>query len=74
MIFEGHYHEVDGTFRAELVVSPKFDLVAYLRSFPHAAYEREAQAEVRELVAVIVMRFRWSVTDSSSSDGTGAHV
>ncbi len=50
VIFEGRFAEADGAFEAELVVSPKFDLVAYLRSFPDAGRYREARAEVTEIV------------------------
>jgi hypothetical protein len=50
VILEGLYVESDGRFEAELVVTPKFDFISYLRSFPEPSRAREARAEVLELV------------------------
>jgi hypothetical protein len=49
VIYEGAFREVDGQFEIEVVVSPKFDLVGYLRSFHRAGRYREAQVEVLSL-------------------------
>lgn len=50
VLLEGSYCESEGTFEADLTVTPKFDLVDYLRSFAGPARYREALAEVRRLV------------------------
>ncbi|MGC9466981.1 MAG: radical SAM protein [Anaerolineae bacterium] len=50
VLFAGHYEEVEGQLEAGLVVSPKFDLVGYLKSFPDPRRYREGLAEVQELV------------------------
>jgi hypothetical protein len=49
VIFAGRYVEAHDVFRAELEVSPKFDLMAYVRSFPVSFRYREAVAEVCDL-------------------------
>jgi hypothetical protein len=49
VLFEGAFHEAAGVFHADLVVSPKFDLVDYLRSFPGPDRAREARVEVCNL-------------------------
>jgi len=50
VIFAGRFAETDGIVSAELQVSPKFDLLAYLRTFADFRRYREATAEVRDLV------------------------
>ncbi len=50
IIFAGRFSETDGRFSAELQVSPKFDLLAYLRTFSNFGRYREATVEVRDLV------------------------
>jgi hypothetical protein len=50
VLFEGLYVERDGRFEAELVVSPKFDFVDYMRSLSEPARAREVRVEVRDLV------------------------
>jgi hypothetical protein len=50
VLVEGIYVEREGRFEVELVVSPKFDLVDYLRALPGPSRFREARAEVLELV------------------------
>jgi hypothetical protein len=49
VIFAGEFQERDGRFQVEFVVSPKFDLVDYLRSFSDPGRYREAKAEVVDL-------------------------
>ncbi len=51
VLLAGGFQETDGYLDAELVVSPKFDLVGYLRSFPDPARYREARAEVCHLAS-----------------------
>ena len=50
VLLEGRYVERDGCFEAELVVTPKFDLVDYLRSFAEPLHVGDVRAEVLELV------------------------
>lgn len=49
VLFEGSFREVEGRFEIEVVVSPKFDLVDYLRSFSTPGRYREARVEVVSL-------------------------
>ncbi len=49
VLFEGNFREVEGRYEIEVVVSPKFDLVDYLRSFSTPGRYREARVEVVSL-------------------------
>ncbi len=49
VLFEGSFSQTDGRFDLDLVVSPKFDLVDYLKSFTEAGRYREAHVEVVQL-------------------------
>ncbi|MGD1991667.1 MAG: radical SAM protein [Anaerolineae bacterium] len=49
ILFEGRYEEVDDGYRMDLVVSPKFDLLAFLRAFEVAERYRLADVAVSEL-------------------------
>jgi hypothetical protein len=49
VLFQGRYEEVDDRYRIELQVSPKFDLLGYLRSFGVPERYRRAEVAVSEL-------------------------
>jgi hypothetical protein len=49
VLFQGRYEEVDDRYRIELQVSPKFDLLGYLRSFGAPERYRRAEVAVSEL-------------------------
>jgi len=49
VLFEGKFSETDGRFDLDLVVSPKFDVVDYLKSFAEPGRYREARIEVTQL-------------------------
>ena len=50
VLFEGMYEQTADHFVADLVVSPKFDLLGYLRSFEGPDRGRQARVAVSELV------------------------
>jgi radical SAM superfamily enzyme YgiQ (UPF0313 family) len=52
VLFDGEFEEVDGQFKARLVVGPKFDLLGFLRSFPQPERYRNAE--------VVVSALKWS--------------
>jgi hypothetical protein len=49
VLLAGHFAQDPEVFEAELVVTPKFDMKAYLASFPSWERSLEAQIEVLEL-------------------------
>ncbi len=49
VLLEGKFSETDGRFDLNLVVSPKFDVVDYLKSFTEPGRYREALVEVVQL-------------------------
>ena len=49
VLFEGGFSETDGRYELDLVVSPKFDVVDYLKSFTEPGRYREAHVEVVRL-------------------------
>jgi len=49
VLFEGKFSQTDGRFDLNLVVSPKFDVVDYLKSFTEPGRYREALVEVVQL-------------------------
>ena len=49
VLMEGSFREADGDVEIDMVVSPKFDLVGYLRSFSPPGRYREARVEVVSL-------------------------
>jgi hypothetical protein len=49
VLFEGGFSETGGRFDLDLVVSPKFDVVDYVKSFTEPGRYREALVEVVQL-------------------------
>mgnify|MGYP006284208211 FL=1 len=49
VLLAGHFEQDAYTFEAELLITPKFDLKAYLQSFPGRDRSLEAQVEIAEL-------------------------
>jgi ferredoxin len=49
IVFAGRYREGPEETTVELTVSPKFDLLGYLRAFPESDRHRQARIEVTEL-------------------------
>ena len=50
VLFEGEFHQTEANFELRLIVSPKFDLSGYLRSFDGPNYAREALVKVSDLL------------------------
>lgn len=49
VLLAGHFEQDAYTFEAELVITPKFDMVAYLQSFPGRDRSTESRVEILEL-------------------------